>query len=48
MKNINCKEHDCTKCIHAHLIEEHTWECDAKEYDIKSFTCYVPKDEAKA
>lgn len=36
-------EHDCTKCLHAHKREDHVWECDAEEYDIKDFGCYVPK-----
>jgi hypothetical protein len=36
-------EHDCTKCLHAHKLEDHVWKCDAIEYDIKDFGCYVPK-----
>lgn len=36
-------EHDCTKCVHAHKIADHEWECTAKEYDVKDFGCYIPK-----
>lgn len=37
--------HDCTKCIHANKMEDHVWECDAENYDLKEFTCFVPKEE---
>ena len=36
-------EHDCTKCVHAHKICEGEWECDAENYDLNAFGCYVPK-----
>ena len=40
------KNHDCTKCIHAIKLAEHEWECDAEDYDLKHFTCFIPKDES--
>lgn len=36
---------DCTKCIHAKKIDDHTYECDAELYDIKMLTCFVPREE---
>ena len=38
---------DCTKCIHAKKIDDHTYECDAELYDIKMLTCFVPREEEK-
>ena len=43
-KNEINKQADCTKCIHAHKIAEHTYECDAEVYDIKTLSCYEPKE----
>jgi hypothetical protein len=37
------KEHDCTKCVHASKLADHEWECNAKEFDLKGFGCYIPK-----
>ena len=34
---------DCTKCIHSQQTEPHVWECDAKEYDIDTKSCWRPK-----
>lgn len=40
----------CSKCKHAHKVEsdtyDKTYECDASEYDIENYTCFVPKEEA--
>lgn len=35
---------DCTKCIHSQQTEPHVWECDAKEYDIDTKSCWKPKE----
>lgn len=40
-------KHDCTKCIHAKQVAEHEWECLAENYDIKEFTCFIPKEESQ-
>ena len=34
---------DCTKCIHSQQTEPHVWECEAKEYDIDTKSCWRPK-----
>ena len=38
-------ERDCTKCKHAKQVADHEWECDAELYDIRTLTCFVPRDE---
>ena len=35
-------EHDCTKCVHARKYGDHEWECNAEEYDLENFSCFVP------
>ena len=40
-----CEERKCSACIHAHRIDDITYECDAEEYDIDNKTCFVPKAE---
>lgn len=36
----------CSNCIHAHKVDDITYECDEVEYDINEKTCFVPKEEA--
>ncbi len=40
------KEADCTKCIYANKKEEHIYECYAEAYDIKTLSCFVPKENS--
>lgn len=35
----------CSNCIHAHKVDDITYECDEVEYDINEKTCFVPKEE---
>lgn len=39
------KKADCTKCGHAHYKGEHIYDCDAKDYDVKTLSCYEPRLE---
>jgi hypothetical protein len=33
----------CKHCAHAHQVGDITYECDANTYDLKEFTCFIPK-----
>lgn len=35
---------DCTKCAHAHKIDETTSVCDATKYDTETLDCFMPRD----
>lgn len=39
------EERSCSQCIHAHKVDDITYECDATEYDIDNMTCFVAKKE---
>lgn len=33
----------CSNCKHSHKVDDITYKCDAKEYDIDTLSCFVPK-----
>ena len=39
-----CIKIACQNCSHAHKVDDITYECDAKEYDINTLNCFVPKE----
>lgn len=34
----------CRNCVHAHKIDDITYECDAEVYDIDTLSCFIPKE----
>lgn len=49
---MNSVERRCSNCAHARefAIEDeygNVYECDAKVFDTKSLTCFVPREEQK-
>ena len=36
---------NCSNCVHAHKVDDITYECDAEVYDIDHKTCFIPRGD---
>ena len=39
-----CVAITCRNCVHAHKVDDITYECDAEVYDIDTLSCFIPKE----